>query len=96
MSRYVPALAALLLCATPAAAQTCIPRDKAVAALSERHGEAQQSIALTANQMVLETWANLETGSWTVMITRPDGTTCMVASGTAFQVVPQVPAGVEG
>jgi hypothetical protein len=35
---------------------------------------------------LVEIWANLRTGGWTLFVTRPDGTSCPVSSGQSFHV----------
>ncbi|MFY0680984.1 MAG: hypothetical protein JXR13_10455 [Thalassovita sp.] len=81
---------AALLVAAPtlaSAAPKCGPRDVVVAALSADYGETRQSIGLGSNNMVLEVFASLASGSWTVTMTTPDGLTCLVASGQAFETL---------
>jgi hypothetical protein len=34
---------------------------------------------------VVEVYASSETGSWTIVVTRPGGPTCLVAAGQSFQ-----------
>ncbi len=67
------------------AAQNCGPRDRVLVALAERYGESRQSIGLGANNQVVEVFASLETGTWTITVTLPNGTTCLVASGQAYE-----------
>lgn len=86
--------AALLALATGASAQTnCGPHDAVVSRLAEGYGEARVSIALGANGVVVETFANLETGTWTIVVTAPGGPSCLVAAGEAFHLDAQTPAG---
>ena len=86
----------LLLCATQTFGQTapfgqtsqqrqCGPRDNVVAILGERYGESRQSIGLGASGQVMEVFASLETGTWTITVTSPAGMTCLVASGQSFE-----------
>ena len=87
--------AALATCAAPAfAQQNCAPRDVVVERLEDRFGEQQQSMGLGGDmQTIVETWANTETGSWSVLVTRTDGISCLVASGEAFQITGNAPEG---
>lgn len=75
--------------ASPAWSQTrnCAPRDAVTERLASAYGETRQSIGLGANNAVVETWASFETGTWTVTVTSPNGLTCLVASGQAFERV---------
>lgn len=84
-------IAATTLATTPASAQTmspsCGPHQAVVERLATGYGESRQSIALGANNTVVETYASLETGTWTIVVTTPGGPTCLVAAGQAFQLV---------
>lgn len=81
------ALAAPSLAATEAAAQgrVCAKRDKLVAELANSHGETRQSVGLQRDSGVVETFANTDTGSWTIIVSLPTGVSCLVAAGEAFQ-----------
>lgn len=88
------AKAALVLATTLAAvpalaqpAQNCAPRDVVVDRLAERYGETRQSIGLGANNAVVEVFASHESGSWTITVTMPNGLTCLVASGQAYETL---------
>lgn len=81
---------ALLVSAHHAAAQTarnCGQREAIVQRLAEGYGESRQSIGLGTENRVVETYANPDTGSWTITVTMPNGTMCLMASGHAFEAV---------
>ncbi|TCP39955.1 hypothetical protein [Rhodovulum marinum] len=85
------ALAALCL-ALPALAQAqtarqCAPRDDVVALLADQYGEARQAMGLAANNVVVELFANADSGSWTITGTTATGLTCLIASGEAYQAL---------
>ena len=89
---------ALILAAGHAFAQSprnCGDRDSIVARLAEGYGESRRSIGLGTANRVVETYANPETGSWTITVTMPNGTMCLMASGHAYEAVDDVltPAG---
>jgi hypothetical protein len=88
----------LLAClASPALAQqNCTTRENATATLTERYGEARQSVALDQQGRMVEVWADLDGGGWTLLVTAPGGPTCLVAAGTNYEAVEQEPAGVDG
>ncbi len=65
--------------------RNCAARDQVVERLSSAYGESRQSIGLAPNNSVVEVFASLETGTWTITVTTPNGTTCLVASGQAFE-----------
>ncbi|WP_146345914.1 hypothetical protein [Falsiphaeobacter marinintestinus] len=67
--------------------RNCAPRDFVLDRLAEGYGETRQSIGLAAQGTVIEVFASGDTGSWTIIATMPNGTTCMVASGQSFETV---------
>jgi hypothetical protein len=90
----VLASAALAVCmAFPAMGQegNCAMRDHVIARLSSAYGETRQSIALGANNQVVEVFASLATGTWTITVTTPNGLTCLVASGQAYERIDEPP-----
>ncbi|SLN23109.1 hypothetical protein [Roseisalinus antarcticus] len=80
---------ALMLAAHAASAQSrnCAEHSQVVERLADRWGESRQSMGLAANNSVIEVFASLETGTWTITVTEPGGPTCLVASGQAYQVL---------
>lgn len=100
MTRFMSALTAFLtICvATAATAEpNCGPRAAVIAHLSENFGESRQSIGMGQEGRVVEVFASIETGSWTITVTLPNGTTCLVAAGRSFEVVAEapIPSGTE-
>ncbi|MEO0819013.1 MAG: hypothetical protein AAF074_01180 [Pseudomonadota bacterium] len=90
------ALGAALL-ASPAWGQgmLCGVRADIVAELEARFGETRRSYGFSRSQGVFEVFAS-EDGSWTIILTRPGGTACLMASGEAFEAekpsAPESPA----
>lgn len=76
-----------LLSAAPAVAQgqNCSQRDAVVERLATKYGESRQSIGMAPKGRVVEVYASLETGTWTITVTMPNGITCLVASGQSFE-----------
>ena len=73
--------------AGPAApALRCGPRDAVLAAL-ESDGADLQDAGLTPTGFLAETFANPETGTWTWLLTRPDGLTCLLAWGESWRAL---------
>lgn len=78
------ALAVLFAC--PAYAAQCFDRDVFVG-LASGYGEARAFVGLVKDQSAfLEMFANDATGSWTLVVTTPDGRTCIAASGEAYEL----------
>jgi hypothetical protein len=76
----------------PASAHAaCMPRAVMIERLADRHGEGREAVALDAQSRMVETFANLETGSWTITVTLPNGIACMVASGQSYERVREAP-----
>ena len=63
----------------------CADHAAVVARLANAYGETRQSMGLAANNAVVEVFASNKTGTWTITVTTADGTTCLVASGLAFE-----------
>lgn len=73
--------------------QNCAPREMVVERLASKYGETRQSMGLGSNNAVMEVYASVETGSWTITVTMTNGLTCLVASGQAFEeLVEALPA----
>lgn len=69
--------------APPAMAQgiACISRDVLVEKLTNNFNEEPKGGGLQSSRQLLEIWTSDSTGSFTVFITRPDGQSCVVATG---------------
>ena len=78
-------LALLLGLAAPAIAeQRCGPRAEVIEMLGERYEETRRGIGMAGSTQVLEVFASTE-GTWTVLVTDPEGRSCLVASGEAWE-----------
>lgn len=89
-------IGAMILAVDHAIAQpTCADHDTIVARLVEHFGERRQSVGLDQDNALVEIFASMETGSWTMTMTRPGGLTCLVAAGQGFQHLRDVLPDVE-
>ncbi len=82
------ALATGLLCAVPAMAQSqpqCGERGRVLKALSDRYQEMPVAMGLDANGGVLEVLSGNSGKTWTILITMPNGVSCLVAAGEHFE-----------
>lgn len=78
----------VLFHAPPAVAQAaCGDRDKFVALLGDNYAEQPRAIGLTASGRVLEVFTS-SSGTWTMLVTYPNGVTCVVATGDSWEAVP--------
>ncbi|MEE2944310.1 MAG: hypothetical protein VX444_03965 [Pseudomonadota bacterium] len=79
---------ALLLAAEMTQAQTqrhCAPRETVVERLADSYGETRQSVGLGRDNALMEVYASVESGTWTITVTTPTGMTCLIASGQSFE-----------
>lgn len=63
----------------------CAERDTVVAELASRYGETRRGIGLVASNAVMEVFASVETGTWTITLTFAGGMTCLMASGQHYE-----------
>ena len=69
--------------APPAFAQqpACGERDSLTERLESRYNEHQTGLGLQTNNRLVEIWTSQDTGSWTIIVTLADGTSCILATG---------------
>lgn len=78
-------LAALMAIACqPAIAATCAPHDEVARQLADRYGETRRAMGITATGLLFELYVS-EAGTWTAVLTQPNGPTCLGTSGDQFQ-----------
>ncbi|MDJ1015942.1 MAG: hypothetical protein QNJ35_05470 [Paracoccaceae bacterium] len=81
-------------------AQTnCASRDMVVEKLESRYGEYFAGGGLQNQTRIFEVWFSEEKGTWTILMTRADGTSCIMASGTNWRegdTSLKKPAGIPG
>lgn len=65
----------------------CADRDRIVERLAAGYGETRQTVGIGSDNTLVEVFASLETGTWTIVVTTPGGPSCLVASGQAYQVM---------
>jgi hypothetical protein len=73
------------------AAPQCGPRAEVMAALTGKYGETRRGMGIAANNTMMEVFASETTGTWTITVTTPEGTTCLAASGDRFEAMAEVP-----
>ena len=66
----------------------CTERADMIEQLTSKYGESRQNVGLTPSGQVLETYAHLETGTWTVLLSLPNGKSCLMVSGSNYQSFP--------
>lgn len=81
------AFAGALLPQTAAAQgqQNCAPRDVVVERLNATYGEVFSGGGLQNADAVFEVWTSKSDGTWTILMTRSDGMSCVMAAGTDWR-----------
>lgn len=87
--------------ATAVSAQTCGKREDLIGKLQDKYLEQMRMGGLQAtrgNHAMMEVWTSEETGTFTILVTKADGTSCVVAAGTDvfFTEGETKPAGIQG
>jgi hypothetical protein len=73
----------------------CSDRQTVVDYLAREHDEFPVSSGLANNGGMVEVLASEGGATWTIIITLPDGATCMMAAGLEWQGMPLVAAATE-
>lgn len=91
--------AVLALVCGPAWAQSnCAPRDVVVERLGAKYGEQFAGGGLQSTRQIFEVWFSPRTRTWTILMTRADGVSCIMASGTNWRSAAGLidPEGIDG
>ncbi|WP_170406751.1 hypothetical protein [Ruegeria arenilitoris] len=82
-------LGIMVLAAQQVQAQTpnCAPRPDVLQRLAETYGETRRGIGMARQGTVMEIFASDDTGTWTITATLPNGLTCLVAAGEAYETL---------
>ncbi len=79
---------------TDASAQSaCFERAALMKHLDGKFSEAPVAAGLAANGSVLEVFSSHEGNTWTIVLTQPNGATCVMASGEAWMGIKAPKAG---
>lgn len=84
-------LAALMLTATPAVQpveMVCAEREALLSSLLKEYKEAPRELGLANNGSLVELLTTRDGKTWTMLMTRPDGTACVIAAGEAWDSIP--------
>lgn len=86
MKAILTAVSALVLTTSAGLAQNyCGERGDVTARLAAKWGEVFAGGGLQNASSVFEVWTNEAEGTWTILKTNADGTTCVMASGTNWR-----------
>ena len=81
-------LGAAAICSPAAAGQpaaACGPHTEVIKALGDKFHETQSATALTSAGTLLEVLTASDGSTWTIVVSRPDGLSCVVAAGQNWQ-----------
>jgi len=85
MRHILIAALAWLVMGVPAHAQNCAPMTVIEDRLTDLYGERRAESGLRSASSIIEVWRNDETGTWTILMVRPSGMGCLIASGEMWQ-----------
>lgn len=93
----VLATLALLLAANAASARTaaCATHEKMSEQLERKNTEIPVALGLAHSGQLVQVFASEDGATWTVVLTRPDGTSCIAAAGRYWQTVSEKKLGPE-
>ncbi len=89
MIRTASALVLLAGMAQPALAQNvCASRDILVDSLAQDYSEAPSALGISDSGAVVEVLSAKDGTTWTILMTTPDGISCVVATGEMWERLP--------
>lgn len=68
-------------------APQCDSRKAVTALLADRYHETRRALGIAGESAVMEIFAAEATGTWSITMTLPDGTMCLMASGSNYEKV---------
>ncbi len=83
--------AVLVFAATQAAAQPqCDSRESVLKTLAKKYQESPVAVGVTNNGGLVEVLSASKGSTWTIIVTTPQGVSCLVAAGEAWREVEQL------
>ena len=83
------ALLVTLTLSAPAMAETaCNERATLIEQLDSRYAEAPVAMGLASNGSLIEILTSGSGTTWTILMTMPDGTACLIAAGQEWETIP--------
>jgi hypothetical protein len=90
-------LLALAVISSPASAGTlCLTTPDLRALLTDRYHEVMQGAGLDGNGLVVEVCTHPDGSSFSIVVTTPDGHSCVLRDGELWMVVKPRPPGTDG
>jgi hypothetical protein len=79
-----------------AAPANCGPRSELLKALAKQYKEAPTAVGLSNTGALVEVLTSDRGSTWTILVSKPDGTSCLVAAGEEWQALKRVASGDVG
>ncbi len=92
MMRIAAAVATTVLAASlqPALGQhVCATRADIVKSLQQEYQEAPRAMGMSDTGAIIEVLSAQDGKTWTILMTTPDGTSCVVATGEMWEPLPE-------
>src|SRR5262245_26133870 len=96
MSGALLLAAALAMPSAAIAAPSCAPRTELLKQLSARCSEAPVAVGLASNGAFIELLTSGSGATWTLIVSQPNGASCLVAAGESWQDLKRGAAGDVG
>ncbi len=77
-------IALIFFTASALAQSTCAPRDFVLGKLAKNYGETIIALGVTNKGGLIEVLTSSDGGTWTIILTTPQGTSCFVAAGEGW------------
>ncbi len=87
---FVLGAAFVLASSSAFAAPQCNDRDKVLELLSEKYSEAPVAIGVGNNGGLVEVLSTGDGNTWSIIITSPQGMSCLVAAGEGWRLIEQI------
>ena len=71
----------------PAQAQQCDQRARVIGHLAQKYKEAPVAIGVTSTGGMVEVLSTGDGGTWTIILSNPNGTSCLVAAGEGWRAL---------
>lgn len=81
-------LALALLSVEAQALGMCGKRADFVDALKGKYNETPRALAIAGDVNLVEVFASKDTGTWTILVTTPEGKSCIIGAGKDWQDLP--------
>ena len=71
----------------PAQSRLCDQRARVIGHLAQKYQEAPVAIGVTASGGMVEVLTSSDGGTWTIILSNPNGTSCLVAAGEGWRAL---------